>query len=124
MENVLIIIGIVLLALASALLLAVFYLVRKGYRFFKRWSSGEMTDEEFERLSKKNYRRKEGPTFDKDYFKGSGWQRGQQQQRQSASQRTTRTADGVTIVDRRDPNKKKIFARDEGEYVDFKEVEE
>ena len=38
--------------------------------------------------------------------------------------RTTRTAEGVTIVDKRDPStaNKKIFAQDEGEYVDFKEV--
>ena len=37
--------------------------------------------------------------------------------------RTTRTSDGTTIIDRRDPSKanKKIFAPDEGEYVDFTE---
>ena len=37
--------------------------------------------------------------------------------------RTTYTADGVTIIDHRDPSEvnKKIFAQDEGEYVDFKE---
>ncbi len=38
-------------------------------------------------------------------------------------QTTTRTSDGVTIIDRRSPDEtqKKIFAPDEGEYVDYKE---
>ena len=119
---------IVLLILLTALILVIFYLLRKAVRYFRRFSSDEMSDEEFERLSKKNYRKKEGPSFNNDYFKGSGWQRNQQQQQQqrpqqNQSHRTTRTADGVTIVDNRDPNKsdKKIFAKDEGEYVDFTE---
>ena len=117
---------IILLILVTVLLLAFFYFLRKGIRYFRRFSSDEMSDEEFERLSKKNYRKKDGPSFSNDYFKGSGWQhtqQQQQQQQQSKTQRTTRTADGVTIVDRRDPQKtdKKIFAQDEGEYVDFTE---
>ena len=39
------------------------------------------------------------------------------------SHRTTRTSDGTTIIDRRSPEEanKKIFAPDEGEYVDFTE---
>ena len=114
---------IVLLILVTALLLVFFYLLRKGIRYFRRFSSDEMSDEEFERLSKKNYRKKAGPSFNNDYFKGSGWQRNQQQQQPNKAHRTTRTAEGVTIVDRRDPQKsdKKIFAQDEGEYVDFTE---
>ena len=38
-------------------------------------------------------------------------------------QTTTRTSDGVTIIDRRSPEEtqKKIFAPDEGEYVEFTE---
>lgn len=37
--------------------------------------------------------------------------------------RHTRTAEGVTIIDGRDPERagRKIFAADEGEYVDFEE---
>ena len=116
---------IILLILVTVLLLAFFYILRKCIRYFRRFSSDEMSDEEFERLSKKNYRKKEGPSFTNDYFKGSGWQRNQQQQQQQQDKphRTTRTAEGVTIVDRRDPQKsdKKIFAKDEGEYVDFTE---
>ena len=37
-------------------------------------------------------------------------------------QTTTRTSDGVTIIDRRSPEEtKKIFAPNEGEYVEFEE---
>ena len=38
-------------------------------------------------------------------------------------QTTTRTSDGVTIIDRRSPEEanKKIFAPDEGEYVEYTE---
>lgn len=38
---------------------------------------------------------------------------------------TTRTSDGVTIIDRRSPEEtqKKIFAPDEGEYVEYQETE-
>ena len=41
----------------------------------------------------------------------------------NASHRTTRTREGVTIIDHRSEEQanKKIFAPDEGEYVDFKE---
>lgn len=41
----------------------------------------------------------------------------------AASGRSTRTSDGVTIIDRRSPEQanKKIFAPDEGEYVDYTE---
>lgn len=39
------------------------------------------------------------------------------------SDRRTQTASGITIIDNRDPERarRKIFADDEGEYVDFKE---
>lgn len=109
-----------LLLIFTIAILVVFYYLRKGLRFVKRMVRGEMTDEEFERLSKKYYRRKDDPSFDKDYFKGTNRQ---QSQEQSSQHRTTRTAEGFTIVDRRDPNKasKKIFAPDEGEYVEFTE---
>ena len=125
-QNFFLVVFIAALVIVIVLLLVLFYLLRKGIRYLRRFSSDDMSDEEFERLSKKNYRKQDGPSFNNDYFKGSGWQRNQQQQQQqqqSKAQRTTRTADGVTIVDRRDPQKtdKKIFAQDEGEYVDFTE---
>ena len=117
---------IVLLVFVTIGMLAAFYYVRKGIRYFRRFSTGDMSDEEFQRMSDKYYRKQEDAAdgFGKDYFKGSGWQRkqtgAQGQQRRHA---TTRTADGVTIVDSRDPERAntKIFSRDEGEYVDFTE---
>ena len=126
MEIFIIIFVIVILAIAAAVLVALYYL-RKGYRFIKRVANGEMTEEEFERLSKKNYRRKdnEGFNFDADYFKTTDKKQKQKQQnQQQTSSHTFRTADGITITDQRNSHRdKKIFAQDEGEYVDFKEVE-
>ena len=127
MEFFLIISGIVILVVAAIILVALYYL-RKGYRFIKRMMSGEMTDEEFERLSKKNYRRKDVNDFDfdDDYFKTNDKKQKQtEQSRQQTSSRTFRTAEGITITDQRTSNRdKKIFAQDEGEYVDFKEVKD
>ena len=70
MEFFLIIFVIFILIIAAVLLVVLYYL-RKGYRFIKRMTNGEMTEEEFERLSKKNYRRKDFDDldFDADYFK-------------------------------------------------------
>ena len=117
-----------LLAFATVGLLAVFYFVGKGIRFFRRFSSGDMSDEEFQRMANKHYRKADDGRqgFADDYFKGSGWKKGtaggQQTQQPQRPQRTT-AQDGVTIEDRRSPERanKKIFARDEGEYVDFTE---
>lgn len=126
MEFFLIIFVIFVLIIAAVLLVVLYYL-RKGYRFIKRMTNGEMTDEEFERLSKKNYRRRDYETsdFDADYFKTTDKnqkQKKQKQNQQQASSRTFRTADGITITDQRNSHRdKKIFAQDEGEYVDYKE---
>ena len=124
MEFFLIIFIIIILIVAAILLVALYYL-RKGYRFIKRMTNGEMTDEEFERLSKKHYKRTEANDFDFDdgYFKTTDKQQKQKKQsQQQTNSRTFRTADGITITDQRAPNRdKKIFAQDEGEYVDFKE---
>lgn len=118
-----------LLVLVTIGMLVVFHYVRKGIRFFRRFSTGDMSDDEFQRMANKYYRepKANGQQFGQDYFKGSGWDRGQAQQ-PSDSQRRHRpshaSSGGVTIEDRRDPGKakKKIFARDEGEYVDFTEI--
>lgn len=119
-----------LLAFATIGLLVMFYVVGKGIRFFRRFSTGDMSDEEFQRMANKYYRRADDSKhhFGDDYFKGSGRKQsgsgeqpyadGQQQQRPRRA-----SADGVTIEDHRNPDRanKKIFARDEGEYVDFTE---
>jgi len=87
-----------------------------------------MDDETFRRMADKNYNRNHGddiPPFEDDYFKGNpNGSKKQQQQSNTHTRRTTRTANGVTIIDDRDPSvaNKKIFAKDEGEYVDFKEA--
>ena len=125
MELFLIIFVIFILIIAAVLLVVLYYL-RKGYRFIKRMTNGEMTEEEFERLSKKNYRRKdyEGFDFDDDYFKTTDKKQNQKKKQgpQQSSSRTFRTADGITITDQRNSHRdKKIFAQDEGEYVDFEE---
>lgn len=124
MEFFLIIFVVFILIVAAVLLVALYYL-RKGYRFIKRMTNGEMTEEEFERLSKKHYKRTEANDldFDDDYFKTTNKQQKQKKQsQQQTNSRTFRTADGITITDQRAPNRdKKIFAQDEGEYVDFKE---
>ncbi len=126
MELFLIIFVIFILIIAAVLLVVLYYL-RKGYRFIKRMTNGEMTEEEFERLSKKNYRRKdyEGFDFDDDYFKTTDKNQKQKKQKknqQQTSSRTFRTADGITITDQRNSHReKKIFAQDEGEYVEFTE---
>lgn len=127
------VIFIALLALVTIGILVVFYYVGKGIRYFRRFSTGETSGEEFESMANKYYRKQDdlNERFGDDYFKGSGWQQkgpsGQQQQApgqgQNRQRRQQTTSDGVTIEDRRDPTRanKKIFARDEGEYVDFTE---
>ncbi len=121
---------IALLVLVTIGLLVVFYYVRKGIHYFRRFSTGETSGEEFERMANKYYRKQENTNdiFDDNYFKGTGWkneQAGQQQSRQQGPSQNRRrtTSGGVTIEDRRDPSQinKKIFAHDEGEYVDFTE---
>mgnify|MGYP002626337438 CR=1 FL=1 len=114
-----------LLILVTIGLLVVFYYVRKGIRFFRRFSTGDMNEEEFEQLANKYYKKKDNYADDlgTDYFKGNRWQGQSRQPRKKRNTRTTRTADGVTIVDHRSPEEtnKKIFSKNEGEYVEFEE---
>ena len=138
METLIIIAILIVVAIAAGLLV-VFYYLRKGFKIVKKMASGEMTDEEFERLSKK-FHKAGGTTFkfDNDYFKGASTtqQQYQKQARQNArngqggqggqslkqERSSFKTKEGVTIVDERSSqNSKKIFAQDEGEYVEFTE---
>lgn len=122
--NFFLLIFLVLLAFVTLGMLVVFYFIGKGIRFFRRFSSGKMSDEEFQRMANKYYRKSQNDErqFDEDYFKGSGSQRGRTNTQQEQPRKRTTTG-GVTIEDRRTPEKanKKIFAHDEGEYVEFKE---
>jgi len=112
-------IGIIFIIIAICVLIMAHY-IRRGINFFRKAARGEVDDEEFQRMANKYYRKQDDgqPSFDKDYFKGRNRQNQQQDTR-----RTMRTAQGVTIIDQRDPDvaDRKIFEHDEGEYVDFKE---
>ena len=115
--------------IVTGLMAVIVWKVRKNMKAFRDSVESQMQDENFQRMADKNYYRKkqdQGPVFDEEYFKGDPMgkkrkARHQQQQQQQQTRRTTRTADGVTIIDDREPGQrdKKIFAQDEGEYVDF-----
>ena len=113
---------IAFIVIVAAVLLVVFYYLRKGYRFITRVANGDISEEEFERLSKRHYKKADDTiNFDADYFKTTNKKQEQKKQQQTASH-TFRTADGITITDQRTQNQsKKIFAQDEGEYVDYTE---
>ena len=69
------------------------------------------------------YEQREQPKRDKnpfgdDYFKSK--QQEQPQDKKDTARKTT-TSSGVTIIDDRESDKK-IFTKDDGEYVDFEEV--
>ncbi|MBO4811708.1 MAG: DUF4834 family protein [Prevotella sp.] len=116
-------IGIIFLLFTCGIAVLVWKL-RKHVRRMRDALQNNMDDETFRRMSDKDYWRKkekEGPAFDDEYFKGNpnGW-RQDKKKADSHSSRTTRTKEGVTIIDNRDPSKK-IFTQDEGEYVDYRE---
>lgn len=88
----------------------------------------EEDDEYFKRTANKYYKSDDTPHFGEDYFKGTGeedmrksQEKAEPQAEQRQSRRTTTTDSGVTIIDDRDEEstKRKIFAHDEGEYVDY-----
>ena len=107
--------------------------VRKRMRAIREAMQDSMQDDAFQRMADKYYYRKhpnQGPVFDEEYFKGdpNRTARHQQEQRQRQQQqqqtyRTMHTAGGVTIIDDRSPDEanKKIFGKNEGEYVDYVE---
>lgn len=105
--------------------------LRRRVRQFRDRMEQNINDDAYQRMANKNYyrdHRGEKPKFDSDYFKGEGTgpagSKQKKNSRQTTSQRrTTHTAQGVTIIDNRDPDvaDRKIFTHDEGEYVDFRE---
>ena len=136
-----------LIVFFTIVIIVILHYLRKGMKHFAKTVTGDIDEEEaFRRMADKHYRGKnKDPKFDKDYFKSStgsttsdGKQThhqnqrkaGQQNQQQSQSQqqqqqqtrRTTTTQEGVTIIDERThTDQRKIFADDEGEYVEFTE---
>lgn len=84
----------------------------------------------FKRTSNKYYREEEKPQFKKDYFKSAeekpktDTRQEQKPKTETATRRTVSTDGGVTIIDDRGKHQtdRKIFDDNEGEYVDFVEV--
>lgn len=115
-----------LIVAATAVLLVVMFYIGKIVRMVKKFMRGEMSEEDFQRMSNKYYyqqQEKQGPQFAKDYFKSrSSEQKDNKQKTRQQQANTTKTKDGNTIVDNREPSNKKIFAQDEGEYVEYTEV--
>ena len=120
------VIGFLLLFVALLVVVALYYL-RKGVIRFRKAMTGDLDDEEtFRRMTDKHYRGKDTPEFDKDYFKSAGSSsRAKTSSESTDSYRTTTTtAEGVTIIDGRPrENRRKIFDSQEGEYVDYQEVD-
>ncbi len=123
------IIFVVLFFVVIVLCLLLF--LRKLIIRFKKHLTGDYDDETYRRMADKYYSGADNaPNFDKDYFKGSGTSRrgayrgdtsGRQYQKKEST--TTTTSEGTTIIDERSQGerKQKIFAKDEGEYVEFTE---
>ena len=101
--------------------------VRKRMRHIREALQDSMQDDAFQRMADKYYYRKhpnQGPMFDEEYFKGDPNRTARHQQEQEQRQQTHRTAHatgGITIIDDRSPDEanKKIFGKNEGEYVDY-----
>ncbi len=123
---------IFLLSFLVVILLIALFFLRKLFIKIRRNVTGDYDEETVRRMSEKHYKGEDdGPKFEKDYFKGSG-QQGQyrpkqnsqnQKQQKHDQQRTATTREGITIIDNRsnEESQRKIFEKDEGEYVDFVE---
>jgi len=143
--------GIVGLIIFGFIALAVIILVIINFAYRGIRQMREAAEERYFREQKKKEQKEKNP-FGDDYFKSSDAEEGgarqqrqydfqgrsgngprfyqqQQQQRQQqawgkGTARNTKAADSdVTIIDGRDTEeKRKIFSRNEGEYVEFEEV--
>lgn len=113
----------------TGLMAVIVWKVRKRMRAIREAMENSMQDDAFQRMADKNYYRKhrdQGPVFDEEYFKGDPnrtTRNQQEKEQQQQTRRTTRTASGVTIIDDRTPDvaNKKIFEKNEDEYVDYVE---
>lgn len=116
-------ISLILLAFIAIILLVMFSFIIRFLLKVRKHMRGDFTDEEVERFSKKYHQQTNNYQFSKDYFK----RREDPVDNNAESRRRTTqaTAEGVTvtIIDDRQPDvaQRKIFDKDEGEYVDFKE---
>ena len=122
------------LILITAIIMIVIYLSYKGVRKIK-----QEAEENYYRNQKRKEQKEKNP-FGEDYFKSASSKKqqvkSQYQPRQATSQEKVRqeqptedtarsktTSSGVTIIDDRSSDeKRKIFDRSDGEYVEFEEV--
>ncbi|MBQ9216060.1 MAG: DUF4834 family protein [Prevotella sp.] len=109
----------------AIVVLVIIFLMNRGLR---KWR--ERAEENYI-LQMKRKEQKEKNPFGEDYFKSSDspkqqkqkarqYQASQKQKETTAHQKTT--SSGVTIIDDRAEDKKKIFEHGDGEYVEFEEV--
>lgn len=116
----LIIFGLIALAI---IILIVINFTYKGVRQMRKAAQDQWE------LNQKRKEQKEKNPFGDDYFKSADGPRTSQksnqtrysQQSEKTTTRKTTTSGGVTIIDEREADKK-IFSHDDGEYVEFEEV--
>ena len=116
----LIIFGLIALAI---IILIVINFTYKGVRQMRKAAQDQWE------LNQKRKEQKEKNPFGDDYFKSADGPRTSQksnqtrysQQSEKTTTRKTTTSSGVTIIDEREADKK-IFSHDDGEYVEFEEV--
>jgi hypothetical protein len=89
--------------------------------YFKGSKGGHRTSRTQAQYEQREQSKRDKNPFGEDYFKGKQEEQVQQQTKNKTARRTT-TSSGVTIIDGREGDKK-IFSHDDGEYVDFTEVE-
>ena len=122
------------LILISAFVMIVIYLSYKGIRKLK-----QEAEENYYRNQKRKEQKEKNP-FGEDYFKSASSKKQQvksqyqphqepyqekvrQEQPKEDTARSKTTSSGVTIIDDRSSDeKRKIFDRSDGEYVEFEEV--
>ncbi len=122
------------LILITAIIMIVIYLSYKGVRKIK-----QEAEENYYRNQKRKEQKEKNP-FGEDYFKSASSKKQQakphyqtyqepyqekvrQEQPKEDTARSKTTSSGVTIIDDRSSDeKRKIFDRSDGEYVEFEEV--
>ena len=122
------------LILITAIIMIVIYLSYKGVRKIK-----QEAEENYYRNQKRKEQKEKNP-FGEDYFKSASSKKQQakphyqtyqepyqekvrQEQPKEDTARSKTTSSGVTVIDDRSSDeKRKIFDRSDGEYVEFEEV--
>lgn len=115
LQSLLFILLLVFIVIAVAAMIVI-RIVAKGLGMFR--DAAKAAADEFTGARRGNSGRRSGQQA------GSGTSSGYSRQKDdAANSRTHTTASGTIIIDNRDPEKadRKIFADDDGEYVDFEE---